>query len=245
MERKSYRLILFFVFVITGVLTAQDFKTEIYNAYISADMASWKNVIDRMEENNQKTPGFLLDLINYEYGYIGWCLGTNKKDEAEKYLKLAEENLEELENQTSKFDAEIHAYRAALMGFKIGIKNLRAPFLGPKSMKNAETALEINPDNFNANIEMGNIWNNMPEVFGGSAEKALKFYKKALKILESKGSDVLTKNWMYLNLLATIGQVEIELGNIDSGRNYFEKALKIEPGFLWVKNELLPSLRKE
>jgi tetratricopeptide (TPR) repeat protein len=131
------------------------------------------------------------------------------------------------------------------MGFKIGIKNLRAPFLGPKSMKNAETALEINPDNFNANIEMGNIWNNMPEVFGGSAEKALKFYKKALKILESKGSDVLTKNWMYLNLLATIGQVEIELGNIDSGRNYFEKALKIEPGFLWVKNELLPSLRKE
>jgi tetratricopeptide (TPR) repeat protein len=245
MERKSYRLILFFVFVLPGVLSAQVFKTEIYNAYIAADMGSWKNVIDNMEGNNQKTPDFLLNLINYEYGYIGWCLGTNNKDEAEKYLELAEENLETLANQTSKFNAEIYAYRAAFLGYKIGLKNLLAPFLGPKSMKNAEIALEADPNNFNANLELGNIWSNMPEMFGGSNEKALKYYKKALKIMENKGNEAMIKNWMHLNLLATIGKIEVELGNIESGRNYFETALKIEPEFLWVKNELLPSLQKE
>ena len=92
---------------------------------------------------------------------------------------------------------------------------------------------------------MGNIWSNMPELFGGSDEKALKHYKKALEVLEQKSAEELKNNWMYLNLLALIGQTAQRLATYEKVRRYFEKALKIEPRFLWVKNELLPSLLKE
>lgn len=244
MERKNYWLILLFL-IFHGISAAGDFKQEIYQAYISGKMQQWKNVVDRMERNKQNEPDFLLDLINYEYGYIGWCLGTDRKDEAEDYLNKAEENLEKLAALTNNYEAEFYAYTAAFYGFKIGLKNWRAPFLGPKSVDNAEKALELDPDNFNANMEMGNIWSNMPKVFGGSDEKALKHFKKALDILEKKGPEQLENNWMYLNLLALTGQTEQRLGNYEKARRHFEKALKIEPGFLWVKNELLPSLRKK
>ena len=244
MERKNYWLILLFL-IFHGISAAGDFKKEIYQAFISGEMYGWKNAVDQMERNKQNDPGFLLDLINYEYGYIGWCLGTNKEDEAEDYLEKAEENLNKLDASTSKYKAEIHAYTAAFYGFKIGLQNWRAPFIGPKSVNHAEKALEIDPDNFNANMENGNIWSNMPEIFGGSNEKALKFYEKALETLEKKNTKYLKNNWMYLNLLALLGQIEQELENPEKARSYFQKALEIEPGFLWVKNELLPSLRRE
>jgi tetratricopeptide (TPR) repeat protein len=244
MERKNYWLIFLFL-IFHGISAADDFKQKIYRAYISGEMHDWKEVVDQMERNKQNEPGFLLDLINYEYGYIGWCLGTDRKDEAEKYLDWAEENLEKLDNLTNKYEAEIHAYTAAFYGFKIGLKNWRAPFLGPKSVDHAEKALELDPDNFNANVEMGNIWSNMPEIFGGSDEKGLKYYKKALEVLEQKSAEELKNNWMYLNLLALTGRIEQGLDNHEAARRYFEKALKTEPRFLWVKNELLPSLLKE
>ena len=242
MERKNYWLILLFL-IFHEFSAAGDFKKEIYQAFISGEMHRWKNAVDEMERNKQNNPDFLLDLINYEYGYIGWCLGSDREDEAENYLEKAEENLEKLEVLTNNYKAEIHAYTAAFYGFKIGLKNWRAPFIGPKSVDHAEKALEIDPNNFNANLEMGNIWSNMPEMFGGSDEKALKYYQNALEILEQKNPEYLKNNWMYLNLLALIGQTEQRLGNHEKARGYFEKALKIEPRFLWVKNELLPSLR--
>ena len=124
-------------------------------------------------------------MVNYEYGYIAWCIGNDSKDEARKYLELAEENLEKLKN-ADNFEAEYHAYTAAFYGFKIGLSLWRAPFYGPKSMNEAETAFKTDSSSFNANMELGNIWSNMPEMFGGSDEKALKYYLRALEILESE-----------------------------------------------------------
>jgi tetratricopeptide (TPR) repeat protein len=218
------------------------FRQLIYKAYISGKMEGWKTAIDNMEKQKKNEPEYLLDLINYQYGYVAWCLGNDKNNEAKHYLSLLDKNLEKLKSLSGE-SAEYHSYTAAAYGFKIGLSTWRAPFFGPKSMNHAELALEKNPRSFQANMEMGNIWNHMPAVFGGSDEKALKYYYKALEIIEKEPAGNQQNNWMYLNLLTLVGQMHQDMKNQEQAKKYFEQALQIEPGFIWVKEELLPSLK--
>jgi tetratricopeptide (TPR) repeat protein len=220
------------------------FKKQIYQAYISGKMEGWKSAIDAMEKQKKNEPEFILGLINYQYGYVAWCLGNEKKNNAKHYLSLLEENLERLKN-TAGETAEYHAYTAAVYGFKIGLSLWRAPFLGPKSMDHGEQALDADSQSFQANMEMGNIWNHMPAMFGGSDEKALTYYSKALEIIEKEPAGIQQNNWMYLNLLTLVGQMHQDMKNQEQAKKYFEQALQIEPGFVWVKEELLPSLKTD
>jgi tetratricopeptide (TPR) repeat protein len=220
------------------------FKKIIYDAFVNDKMEKWEEAIITMEKEKINDTGYLLELINYQYGYTAWCLGNNKKDKAEIFLNLLENNLEKLQNNKGK-TSEYHAFKAASYGFKIGLNRWRAPFLGPKSMEHAEQAIEKDSMNMQANMEMGNIWNNMPKMFGGSKDKALHYYLKALNIMENKDPDIRKNNWIYLNLLVLAGQTEKELGNKQSAIEYYEKTLEIEPGFTWVKDKLLPSLLNE
>lgn len=217
------------------------FKQKIYDAYISGKMEGWKTAIYNMEKQKKNEPDFLLELINYQYGYVAWCLGNDKKNDAKIYLSQLEKNLEKLKDISGEI-AEYHAYTAAAYGFKIGLSTWRAAFFGPKSMDHAKKALVKNSLSFQANMEMGNIWNHMPAVFGGSDEKALLYYSKALEIIEKMPEKILENNWIYLNLLTLVGQMHKELGNPNQAKKYFEQALQIEPNFVWVKEELLPSL---
>ncbi|WP_372949142.1 hypothetical protein [Mariniphaga sp.] len=220
------------------------FKQQVYQAYISGKMENWKTAIDAMEKQKSNQPTDILELINYQYGYVAWCLGNDKKNEAKHYLSLLDNNLEKLKSLSGE-SAEYHSYTAAAYGFKIGLSNWRAPFFGPKSMDHAEKAMKKDSLNFQANMEMGNIWNHMPAMFGGSDEKALSYYSKALKIMESKSEEIKRHNWIYLNLLTLVGQMQQEMGNPYQAKKYFEQALKIEPNFVWVKEELLPSLKTD
>ena len=62
-------------------ITAQ-YKSEVYRAYINNQMSSWKSVIDKMQQETNQSDESLLELINYQYGYIGWCLGNDEKKQA-------------------------------------------------------------------------------------------------------------------------------------------------------------------
>ncbi|MFW5822494.1 MAG: hypothetical protein ACOCU7_03815 [Tangfeifania sp.] len=228
----------------TVAFAQTSFENRIYEAFVLNNMNEWKAAIDEMEDYSSENVDFLPELINYEYGYIGWCLGTNKKKQAKHYLELMEKNLE-IFKENNGTTALYHAYMAAAIGFKIGLSNWRAPLLGPKSMNHAEQALENDSLNFQANTEMGNIWNHMPAVFGGSNEKALKYYQKAINSFEKSADKLSHKKWLYLNLIAISGQLEFEQKNYSQALQLYKKALTIEPGFKWVKNELLPELNKE
>lgn len=243
MEGKKYRLVILLISMSTIVFAQTDYELRIYEAFISGEMEGWKTTIDEMENIKYENKNFLPELINYEYGYIGWCLGNDRKKQAKHYLELMEENLETLKNNEGT-SALYHSYMAASIGFKIGLSNWRAPFLGPKSMDHAEQAMEKDSQNFQANTEMGNIWNHMPAVFGGSNEKALKYYREAITIFEKSSDELSHKKWLYLNVIAISGQLEFEQKNYSEALQLYEKALNIEHRFKWVKNELLPELNK-
>jgi len=220
-----------------------DDKTAIYNAYISNDLQSWKTVIDRLQMQEEKSNEKLLALVNYQYGYIGWCIGKENDEEAETYIAIARGNLAVLEKSYYNMSM-VNTYKSALYGYEIGLSMVRAPFIGPKSMRCAEQALKLDPANPFACMQMGYIQYYMPSIFGGSVSEAIRYFLKAKSGME-RDRNALSHDWNYLHLLTLIAQAYADSGDMVLARSYYETLLKIEPRFLWIKDELYPQLSKQ
>lgn len=238
MERKI-AIILIALFAVTQLLFAE-VKGEIYRAYISENMDRWKFVMDSTERSSNLSKQDRLELLNYQYGYIAWCIDKNKKQVAVAYVKKAEQQVQKLE--TGRYQiSTLHAYKAALIGFKIGLAPYKAPFIGKESIDNAKKSVQLDANNAFGYLQLGNISFYMPSAFGGSKKEAMKMYLKALDLMERKPT-LLKENWNYLNLLLTIALAYQELDQKALARSYCLKILKIEPHFIWVKNTLYPQL---
>lgn len=242
MEGKKNIIIIVLLLFVMNNLTAS-YKEQIYKAYISNNMQVWKQTIDKMEATNNKTNDFLLEIINYQYGYIAWCLGQKNEKEADAYLKKAEQHLSSLE-QKGLYTSMVNSYKSAFYGYKIGLNPLKAPFLGFKSIEYAKSAIELGPSNPFGYVQQGNIQYYMPKMFGGSKKEALVYYLKAKTLMEKDNSWV-KNNWNYLSLLTIIAQTYGELNDNITSKKYYETILELEPNFLWVKNELYPQLLKK
>lgn len=242
MERKkNYTLTI--IFLLTMLYSNASYKTDIYKAYISNRMDNWKSVIDNMENAKKAEKTYLLELVNYQYGYIAWCIGNDNDELAEDYLDLAEKNLEWLEDNGIS-PATVNAYKSAFYGFKIGISPIKAPFLGPKSINHSKLAMELDNTNPMGFIQYGNSQFYMPPVFGGSKKAALEHFLKALSLMKSDENET-TNNWNYLSLLALIGQSYEKTEQLENAKIFYEKALEKEPHFLFVKDELYPGILKK
>jgi len=242
MERKIYTIALSFILLISVRIYGND-KTEIYNAYIRNNMAAWKKIIDRMQNQERKSNENLLSLVNYQYGYIGWCIGNEKEKEAETYISLARYNLAVLERNNFNLSM-VYTYFAALYGYEIGLSLIRAPFIGPKSMKYAENALKLDQGNPFAYMQMGNIQYYMPSMFGGSVNEAIRYFLQA-KVLMENNQEAILQDWNYLHLLTLIVQAYTDVEDYRSAKAYCEIILKIEPRFLWIKDELYPQVLQQ
>jgi tetratricopeptide (TPR) repeat protein len=197
-------------------------------------------VIDAMEERSITNPDFIADLLNYQYGYIGYCIGIEEYDEAELYLEKAYTNLDFLiEKQYDK--AVISSYTSALYGFEIGISSWKAPIVGPASLESAQNAISYDSSYYLGYVQYGHTQFYMPEVFGGSKKSALQNYHKAETLLEYN-TRALVSDWNYLSLLVVIAQAYEKVDELQKAQTYYEKILRIEPDFLWVADTLYPQL---
>jgi tetratricopeptide (TPR) repeat protein len=196
-----------------------------------------------MEAVKDKSKEMTLELINYEYGYIGYCMGVDKEDEAKKYFSLAILNIDVLEKAGYKISV-INAYKSAFYGFRIGFNKLSAPFNGPRSLDYAKKSLEQDRDNYLAYVQYGNAQFYMPAAFGGSKKEAMEYFLKAKAILERNQPET-QGNWNYLNVMTLIGQAYTALGDYNSAKSAYEKILRFEPGFTYVRDELYPQLLKK
>lgn len=241
MERTNRILtLLFMLFVLSESVFASN-KEKIYNAYINDRMEQWKMVIDSLEQDKTENIEFITELTNYQYGYIGYCLGTDDKRAAKHYLDLAENNLGILENKNFN-PALVNAYKAAFWGFQIGIQPIKAPIYGRRSIKHADLALDQNSELPFAHVQYGNAYFYMPAIFGGSKQVAIEHFLQAIEQMEKQPAK-LKNNWNYLSLLSLTGQSYEEMGKYEKAKAIYEKALQFEPDFKWVKDELYPNLR--
>ncbi len=241
MERKKYLLIVFFGILLVPSV-GQSHKI-IYHAYINGDMVKWKSAMDSLDAARPKSNAEKLDVINYQYGYIAWCIDHNKKKEAMHYMEKAEEQIGYLEKQKYQVSMLL-AYKAAFIGYKIGLSPHKAPFIGPESVTYAEKSVSADPMNALGHVQLGNIAFFTPGIFGGSKEDAMQHYVRALRLMESQPGET-DRNWNYLNLLVTIIQTCMELEEFHAARDYCQKTLTVEPRFDWVRNQLYPQVLKK
>jgi tetratricopeptide (TPR) repeat protein len=218
-------------------------RNTIYQAFITNNMNSWKLAIDSMEKDQTRSNDQLIELINYQYGYIAWCIGNKRMNEARMYLDKAHSNLNLLEKK-KQYASMVNTYQAAFYGFEIGLAQYKAPYYGLKSIDASKKALALNASNWMAYIQSGNIQYYMPSIFGGSKTEALHLYEKALNLLEKDSNNTL-ENWNYLNLLVQLGEGYAQRKDYDKAIAYYEKIIRLEPRFLWVKDELYPNIIKQ
>ncbi len=242
MKNLRIKATLFIIVCFTFNLSAS-YRSEVYNAFITNNMQNWKSVIDKMHTASVKTNEDLLELVNYQYGYIAWCVGNKKNDDARKYLDLAEKNLEVL-SKDKKNISIVNSYKSAFYGYRIGLNKIMAPFLGAKSLDCARLAVAGDKENPFGYVQMGNIEFYMPAAFGGSKKEALGYYLTALSLMEKNGKDN-SENWNYLSLLTVIAQSYYYINDFQSSVSFIEKILKLEPDYGWVKNELYPMVLKK
>jgi hypothetical protein len=240
-ERTKHQII-FLLLILIAVKLNASYRSEVYYAYINNRMDKWKSVIDRMNLIENKSDKLLHELVNYQYGYIGYCIGFDKKSEAKKYLDLAEKNIGFLEKNNYDLSV-INAYKCAFYGFRIGLNKISAPINGFKSLEHGRTALELDKNNYFAWIQYGNIQFYMPAAFGGSKQEGIEYFIKAKELLE-KNPDDLVENWNYLSLMVLIGQSYTYIDEPDLAKSVYEDILRLEPDFLYVKDELYPDLLK-
>jgi len=240
MERKNYSLII--VLMLPALLVASSPAQRVYEAYISGTMSQWKQVLNEVHLQKSPTSVQLLERVNFQYGYIAWCIGNKKNTEAREWIPRMEDDLKQLEKSAYSL-ASVYAYRAALYGYRIGVNKFQAPFLGPKSNEFAQKAIKADPKNPLGYQQYGNILFYTPFLFGGSKDDAGSHLLKAMELME-RNPEQLKWNWNYLSLLTAIAEMYYETNQRDKAVYYLRKSLKREPAYQWVKNELLPRYLK-
>lgn len=241
MNRTKYILLLvLFNFSFVMISSAMVEKRLIYNSYLLSDMSTWKKIIDDMHAEKGKSHQRELELLNYEYGYVGWCIGNKRKKEAKIYISRSLERIKRLETAKQHLPL-FDAYTSAFYGFRIGLEPLRAPTFGPRSLEFAKKSVAKDNQNAMGYIQLGNIDYFMPPAFGGSKEKAIKNYLQAERLMDP----ISEYDWNYLALLVQIATVYSETGNLEKADFYYRKTLSISPNFIWVRDQLYPAFKKK
>lgn len=82
-----------------------------------------------------------------------------------------------------------------------------------------------------------------PAMFGGGLDKAEENIKKALALFDAgKGKTEIM--WGHVDCYVWLGIIAKESGKKDEAKEYYNKALAMDPNSNWVKMRLLPELDK-
>ena len=247
MERPQYitRVVIVMITLLLSMqlgFSQSTYRDSIYKAYSRGKMDKWYELMYTCEKNvNQNNLEEQFELISYYYGYTAWLIGAEKYDSAKEYIDKSEEIIDKLLDESPE-NATLLAYKGAYIAFTIGISNLKAIYLGSKSTKYINKALELDPESIQGNIEKGNSMYYRPSVFGGDKAKAIKYYVKAVKNFEKQG--LVVNNWMYINTMTALGQAYEATDQIQLAKLCYEKIIRILPNFMWVEDELYPDMLK-
>jgi tetratricopeptide (TPR) repeat protein len=217
----------------------------IYKGYVSGDMEMWKKGMLELEGQYRRDPKgcTLYTLAEARYGYVGYLLGSEKKDVARPVVETFAAEVEQLAAYP-EYRAETEAFRIALLGFRMGLNPARAVTLGPKALKQLETAMQVGNGSAVVWIEKANSEAHMPAFAGGSKEKAVASFREALRLFEAGGA-VPACHWRYLNTMVLSGQLLEKMGDYRGAAEAYRRALRREPDFQWVRDELLPEAEKK
>ena len=226
-------------------ISQSTYTSRIYNAYLEGDMQEWLSIIEQMEDESKSADDIelLYELGVLKYGYIAYCIGNERKDEAEDYIDSVLDDIEYMNEMDPEFGKQ-YSLKGAINGFRIKLNPFKAIYLGPRSMKDIERAIDLDPESAPAWLEMANSEYYRPSVFGGDKVKAIETYKKSIQYFE-KDSLQNKECWHYLSAMITLAKAYELTDQALLALKQYEKILSVAPDFVWVRDELYPDLVKK
>lgn len=223
-------------------LNAQDYQPRIYNYFVEGRMDLWKGVMKQMAQEYERSQNIriLSDLTEAQYGYIGFCIGNKQKKEAKTELAKAMKQIDFLIKEMGP-TSRLLCLKGAFCGFMIRFEPLKIRKYGELSEEFNRQALELDPLEAQAWMEKANIAFYKPAFAGGDKEEAVKLYEKAVSLYEDS-PEHLENSWMYLNCMVALGMAYEKTDRLRAARDLYEKILRREPSFQWVRDELYPQL---
>lgn len=231
-----------FLFIMLAAFS-QRYDRLFYEAYRDSRMDRWLTLMEDMEKEWVSTGNraLLNDLAVAQYGYIAYLMKEKDHRAARVYIRKNEEALETLKEGKME-GAQVFSLESALYGFKVGVEKYKAMIYGPKSMEAIEKALGLDSINPFALQVRANMEFYRPPLFGGSKEGSIPWYEKAVKYYEAAPA-LTTGNWVYLNCLTNLAIAYEQTGRRSQAGELYRKILGLEPGFIWVRDELYPRFK--
>lgn len=220
-------------------------KAAAYQGYISGNESQWSAGIDLLKSALNNNPGnheLAYEYLLAEYGKIGFCNTTRTCGDLIDLIDDSQKRLKKIIKEKGE-SSRYSALMGGLIAMEIEQKPAQMMFLGPKCSSYISESVEMDTKNPTAWVEKGNLKYHAPRLFGGDMEEAIECFEKAISLYEADPS-LKANSWLYLHSLAWLGKAYEEEDERDKARQTFEKALRVEPNFLWVKKELLPELLK-
>ncbi|WKN45706.1 tetratricopeptide repeat protein [Tunicatimonas pelagia] len=211
-----------------------------YRGYLTTEKAPWEQAIEKINQDTSldeieklhATTEAQTGLLIYAMAHQDEATYDAIADDLEGSLKtILKEDAE---------DATALAKMAQLYGATMAFQSWRAMYLGPKSQKLVDQALEAEPENADAWVQRANSRLFTPTMFGGDIDEAVECFEKAVQYYEAQPD--YAKNWRYLNSLAWLGQAYQKSDQPSKAIATYQKALEVEPSFGWVKYKLMPQV---
>jgi tetratricopeptide (TPR) repeat protein len=237
-------------FIILGTKSVKAQRSELkkmaYKAYLSNSVSMWKSVEAKARKHYSAKPDnfqLLLQLTDIQYGLLNACVANNSEETHKNYLKMAKKNVDTLLYYNDKWSAA-YALKAGILSTEMAFNPSKGMILGPKNQKHIENALKYNNKEPLAWIQKGSTKLHTPKMFGGDTEEAINAYKKAIELFE-QDSMAHKNNWQYINSLAWLGYAYSKEEEYEKAMTVYQKALRIEPEFNWVKYNLMEEVKQK
>lgn len=232
MERKNdrylkYLTILFFI-VISNISVGQVSFCYFKETYAVGNLDGWEVEIRKIEEQHGRNFEVMANTLTARYGFMGYLLGKNENAKVRRLLDETEKLLEEWLKKKPG-NSRLLGIKAGLIGFRIGISPMRAPFLGQRNLDAFEEAIKNNPSEPMGWLEKGNSLFYRPSMFGGDKKEAENAFRMALQ--QAKADDC---DWLYSFITVRLFEAYKANGKT-SEAEAIRKQLQQKPGyFKWI-----------
>ncbi len=235
---KQFFCILTLFFCAIG-LRAELNEKALYDAYLANDFETWQSQISQAADS---TCADLEKLINYEYGFIGFCFSRQQEDAAKNALARAQKHLEKLA-VCGYNEAMLNMYRSAFAAFELATNPAKFATLGLQCIKLANLAWEQAPKNpYILNLKANTDFYR-PAIVGGSKKRAVQHFEESVKQFEQQ--NLTENNWNYIAAMLTLAQAYEKTDDLENAKKLCDKILKIAPDFLYLRDIYYPVLLKK
>lgn len=217
-----------------------------YKAYLAASapdaLAAFERLVVEARAASKANPGdntLRFKQALADFSLLNATMRTKDQSVFNKYVDGALSNLEKIEGRHA---AEAQALLAAVYGLQIAYDASKGMSLGPKPATLLGKAIKAEPGSALIWKLYGNSKLHTPEAYGGNVAEAISSYEKALTLFES-GPKEGKGDWLYLDTMAFLGQAYVRQGDTDKALAIYDKALKVEPSFNWVKHNLIAAAK--